>query len=408
MPVSAVIKRVGTLAVAALLLVYIAYQGYQIVMSPLTTETVTRATAYQTLEATGVVFRDETVITQTANGYLFYTVTNGDRVAKQGKIADVFASESDALAQQQLDTLDAELEALSTINAQGTTNRANLSAINQQLNQTWAELASAARKNEISGIADLRSRMLTLFNKQQITIGRVENFDSQLAALKAQRAALAKSFKAAVSGITAPAAGYFIGEMDGYEELCGTKNVTSLTVEKLRAVIDGEAPTAAAGIGKVVEDYEWYLACVLPLAQASMVKTGAQLEVRMPFVSNDVITMQVVAVNKDTDGNAVLVLQCTQMNQALSTARIEQVEIRLQQYDGIRIPDSALYFNDSQDPGVYVQAGNVLSFRRVRVLYHDANDNYSVCEITDDSDYAQLYDKMVVKGENLYDGKLVR
>ncbi len=408
MPMSAAIKRVGAIAVAALLLIYIAYQGYQIVASPLTTETVTRATAYQTLEATGVVYRDETVITQTANGYLFYTVANGDRVSKYGKIADVFASESDALAQQQLEALDAELESLSSINAQGTANRANLAAINQQLNQTWTDLSSTARKNEIAGMSALRSRLLTLLNKQQITIGRVENFDGQLAALRSQRAELAKSFKAATSGITSPAAGYFIGEMDGYEKLCGTKGVTSLTVEQLRAVVEGAAPTAETGIGKVVEDYEWYLACVLPLAQASTVKMGTQLEVCMPFVSSEVMSMQVVAVNKDTDGNAVLVLQCTQMSQALSTARIEQVEIRLQQYDGIRIPDSALYFNDSQEPGVYVQAGNVLSFRRVRVLYHDANDKYSVCEITDDSSYAQLYDKMVVKGEKLYDGKLVR
>lgn len=367
-----------------------------------------RATAYQTLEATGVVYRDEMVITQTAGGYLFYTVTNGDRVAKQGKIADVFASESDALAQQQLDALDAELESLASINAQGTSNRANLAAINQQLNQTWQKLTSAARKNEITGIASLRSRLLTLLNKQQITVGRVENFDEQLAALRAQRTALAKSFKAASSGITAPVAGYFIGEMDGYESLCATKGVTSLTVAQVQKLLNEAAPTAPTGIGKVVEDYEWYLACVLPLEQAATVKMGAQLEVRMPFVSSEVIPMQVVAINKDTDGNAALVLQCTQMNQALSTARIEQVEIRLQQYDGIRIPDSALYFNEDQDPGVYVQAGNVLAFRRVRVLYHDANEKYSVCEITEDKKYAQLYDKIVVKGEKLYDGKLVR
>ncbi len=403
-----IVKRVLAFAAAALLLVYIGYQGYMILVTPIKTETVFRATAYQTLETKGIVYRDETVLTESPKGYLFYTVQNGGRVSRRGKIADVFASQQDALKQQELDRLDEEIASLSSINAQGISNRANLTAINQQIGDTWLSVTASAQAKEIVDMQSLRARLQTLLNKQQLTIGRVANFDERLNALRAERKSLAASFQAATSRVNAPVAGYFISQLDGYENLCGTKGVTDLTVGKVQDVLGTTPPSAPAGIGKIVEDYEWYLACVLPIAQAAELKVDALLEVRMPFVTSEVIPMQVEAINKDTTGNAALVLKCTRMDQALSTARVEQVEIRLQQFNGIRIPDSAIHFNEQQDPGVYVQAGNVLDFRRIRVLHHDAAESYTVCEITDEKGYAKLYDKIVVKGEDLYDGKLVR
>lgn len=403
-----IVKRMLVIAAALLLFVYVGYQAYMIFRPKLQTETIDRVTAYQTLETDGIVFRDETVITEQPNGYLFYSAENGSRVSRGGKIADVFASEKDALAQQELNRLDADIASLASINAQGTSNRANLSTINQQIDETWLDITTAAQSTAFDGMEDYHSRLLTLLNKQQITIGRVENFDERLSAMRAERKTLAASFQAATGKVTAPVAGYFIGDLDGYEGYLDIGDAAGLSVAEVQQALAYTPQSVSAGIGKIVGDYEWYLACVLPLSQAAELKTGATMEVRMPFVSSDAIPMQVASINKDTEGNAALILKCTHMDQALSTVRVEKIEIRLKQYDGIRIPDEAIHFNDQQEQGVYVQVGNVLAFRRIRVLYHDANDRFSVCEVTDESGYAQLYDKIAVKGEDLYDGKLVR
>lgn len=405
---STVLKRVAVIAAALLLLVYIGFQVYMAAVTPISTETVGRATAYETLEATGMVFRDESVLEEAkAGGYLFYTVHNGGRVSKGGTIADRYASQADALAEQELEALDAEIADLKSINAQGTTNRAGLNAINQQINATWQAIATAGQTGSLESIGELRARLLSLLNKQQITIGRVENFDERLAALEKERAALAKSFRPSGGKVTSPVAGYFISHLDGYETYCTTKNVSDMTVEKLHEAFDYK-PTVPSGIGKVVGNYEWYLACELSIEQAAELKAGALIEVEMPLVTSEAISMTVTAVNKDGNGRAVLVLQCTQMNPALSIARVEQIRIRLKQHEGVRIPDKAIYFNEEQEPGAYVQTGNTLTFRRIRVLHHDTVDKFSVCELTEEAGYVRLYDKIVVKGEDLYDGKLVR
>lgn len=403
-----VAKRILAIAAAALLLVYVGVQGYLILVSPLETETIVRATGYQTVETTGVVYRTETVIAEKPEGYLFYTIPNGGRVSRHGTIADVYASEGDALRQQRLNTLDEEIKALESINAQGTSNRVNLSTINQQINEVWLSIANEAQSPIFSNMDALHTRLLQLLNKKQLTIGRVENFNERLNTLREERKKLAGTFHPASSSVSSPAAGYFISQLDGYETVCVAEDVTQLTTKDVEAALAYQPQVEQTGIGKIVGDYEWYLACKVPLSKAAALKVGAQLEIKMPFVSGDAIPMTLAAINKSTDDTAALIFKCTNMSQELSTIRVEQVEIRLQEYNGIRIPDDAIQFNERQEPGVYVQVGNVLAFRRVRVLHHDEKNKISVCEILDDKTYAQLYDKMVIKGEDLYDGKLVK
>ena len=403
-----IVKRILAIAAAALLLIYVGVQGYLILVSPLETETILRATGYETVETVGVIYRTETVIEDKPEGYLYYTIPNGGRVSKQGTIAEVYLTEGDALRQQELNVLDEEIKALESINAQGTSNRVNFSTINQQINEVWLSIANKAQGTTFEEMDKLHTRLLELLNKKQLTIGRVENFNERLTALREERKELAGTFEPAGDRVSSPAAGYFISQLDGYEDICVADDVTKLTTKDIQAVIDYKPVAGENGIGKIVGDYEWYLACTVPLSKAAALKIGGQLEVKMPFVSGDAIPMTLAAINKNTDDTAALIFQCTNMSQELSTVRVEQIEIRLKEYNGIRIPDESIHFNEKQEPGVYVQAGNVLAFRRIRVLHHDEKNKISVCEISKDKTYAQLYDKMVVKGEDLYDGKLVK
>lgn len=163
------VKRMITVLVALFLLVYVGFQAYQILNTSIEVETVGSYKVYETIEAQGLAIRNETVIRQESDGYLFYTTENGGRVAKDGAIARVFPTENDAFSQQQLDLLDAEIETLRAINAQGTSNRANLSSINKQLNNAWLAVVESAQSPSFITMPELRADLLALINKQQIT-----------------------------------------------------------------------------------------------------------------------------------------------------------------------------------------------------------------------------------------------
>ena len=364
------LKRLITVLVSLFLLVYVGFQAYQILNTTIEVETVGSYKVYETIETKGVAIRNETVVSQGADGYLFYTTENGGRVAKDGTIARVFPSENDAFSQQQLDLLDEEIETLRAINAQGTSNRANLSGINKQLNRAWLSAVEGAQSPSFLNMPELRADLLALLNRQQITIGRVENFNDRLAALTSARDTLAGSFSKSTSEIRSPIAGYFVSRIDGYEASLTADKAADLTPEEVGKALAGSTAGTASGIGKVVGDYDWYLACVLPVEQAAQMKEGAELTVRLPFVLNQAIPVRVAATNKDRAGQVAVIFECSQMSKELSSIRIEQVQIQLKEYEGLRVPDEAIQFNDKQESGVYVRVGNALSFKRIKVLYH--------------------------------------
>lgn len=71
---NAFVKRLLTVLGALFLLVYVGYQGYQVLYSPIRTETVYSQSMYETVDTRGFTVRNETPITGSASGYLFYSV----------------------------------------------------------------------------------------------------------------------------------------------------------------------------------------------------------------------------------------------------------------------------------------------------------------------------------------------
>ncbi len=402
------VKRLVTVLVALVLLIYVGFQAYQIINTTIEVETVNSYKVYDTVDVEGITIRNETVISQKVDGYIFYTTADGGRVAKDGTIAQIYPTENDALMQQQLDLLDREIADLKAINDQGTSNRANLSSINKQLNETWLSLIRASQESSYTQLQDIQTRLLSLLNKQQITIGKVDDFTDQLAALNQERESLAGSFTSSTAQISSPVAGYFVSRADGYESVLTVDHVLDLSPEEIENAMNAAPAIPENSVGKVVGDYEWYMACVVPVEQAAEMKQGAQLTLRLPFVTNQTIPVEVMATNRNKEGKVAVIFKCANMSQELSSIRREQVQIQIKEYSGLRVPDSALQFNDQQETGVYVRVGNALTFKKVKVLYHSENDRYSICEITDEDGYLQLYDSIVVGGKNLYDGKIIR
>ena len=404
---NAFVKRLLTVLGALFLLVYVGYQGYQVLYSPIRTETVYSQSMYETVDTRGFTVRNETPITGSASGYLFYSVENGGRVAKNGTIAQIYPSEADALAQQQLAALDTEIALLKSIQEQGTENRANLDLIEKQLTQSVSSLVSKAHSSSFEGLGDLRSELLSLFNQQQIITGKVQNFDDRIAQLTAQRGTLAGSFKAATGQVKSPVAGYFVGGLDGYEDTLDFDKVETLTTEDINNALNAQPASVPTGaVGKIVGDYEWYVACNVPATYVSSFGKGASLTIRLPFVSDEEIPVKVAACNRDRNGQMAVIFRCENMSKELSSLRMEDVQIQLVKHTGLRVPKEAIVTNEAFETGVYIRVGNTVVFRKIEQEYN-ADPTYSLCRQVDKEGYLKLYDDVILGGKGLYDGKII-
>jgi hypothetical protein len=104
------LKRLGIITLAVFLLVYVGYQIFLVLYSNVTVETVSAYSVYDTVETQAIAIRNETQVeADVGNNYLFYTLQNGNRVSKNGAVAQLYADEETAGLQEQLVLLDEEI-----------------------------------------------------------------------------------------------------------------------------------------------------------------------------------------------------------------------------------------------------------------------------------------------------------
>ena len=81
------------------------------------------------------------------------------------------------------------------------------------------------------------------------------------------------------------------------------------------------------------------------------------------------------------------------------------------QYEGLKVSKKALRFIEdkegNQQQGVYVVIGMQMDFVPVKILYF--GEDFVICEkqTSNEQRVRKLYDNVIVKGRNLYDGKII-
>ena len=91
-------KKIGTIALSLLLLAYVGYQVYKSTFTGVKTETAELYHVADTIATTGFAIREETVVTSDLGSAIKFSNQEGEKVAKGGTIAQVYAKMEDVSA----------------------------------------------------------------------------------------------------------------------------------------------------------------------------------------------------------------------------------------------------------------------------------------------------------------------
>lgn len=401
------IQTLITLLICAVLLFYVGYQAYRSVFADVDTELAVMHSVYETIDAEGLVYRTETLIPSANSGYPYFAIGNGTRVAKNSVIASVYGDKDSGRIKQQIEEIDAQINALSVIEADGASGRLSLDNVNSA---TRSAIYDLIRNNDHGTLSDMDSAqfdILSLLSKKQLVTGKSVDFSKKIKQLQREKKLLESEYRSPKSKIYAPVAGYFADHTDGFEKLLKTSELEKLSVNKLQSYFDMEAKENEKSCGKIVSGYEWFMACILPDHYYNVLGVGKSLSLRMSLVMEEAVPATVYACNKDGSGNMVVVFRCDYMSVELSTIRRESVQIQLVEHNGLKVPKRAIIIDENQQAGVYVRSGNVVSFRKIEQVYSEPAE-YSVCAVVDEEGYLRMYDDIIVGGKDLYDGKIIR
>ncbi len=412
-------KRKILIGIAAFVLVFfLGYQLYASLYNPVSTEIVTLYTDVDGIDVTGVLIRDETVIQKSGNGTLHFEVGDSERVAKNGVIANVYSSQAQSIAASRIREVQTEIDSIKQIAEYNNLEATDINLINTKIYENLNTIIATCNTGHYGGLKSDKAELLNLINRKQIATGETVDFSEQLSDLESELATLKAQAGTPKSKITADESGYFMSTVDGYESILKSDDLAKITPEFL----DNLKPAAVdedATLGKIVADYKWYIAADVSINDSLSFKKGDKLTVKTFLKSNKEISVTVDRVNMSANQDrAVVILCCQEMSAELSSLRSGPMTIIKKTYDGLKINSKALRTKNVQviengqtktasQTGVYVLNGMTLEFVPVEILYANDKEGFVICRQEMEDGKLQLYDEIIVKGKNMYDGKII-
>lgn len=419
-----VLNKLVMLVLAAAVVVYLAVRAWDSFTNPLTTVFSYRYAVSDTVEATGFLVRQETVIPSTG-GTVERLPNEGERVARGETVAILYQSAAALDRRQAIQRLELELEQLRySLRRDGAAQ--DSAQLSEQVLETMVALRAAVASGSLTDLEDQAMNLRSLVYQREYTYGEAgstETLEAAIQAREADLAALSGQSAADTTRVTAAQAGIFSGVVDGYETLLTPELLPTLTSSDLDVLVRQGAQSDDSAVGKLITDATWYFACALPEQDAARVYEGLRIPVRFSRDWSGEVEMTVESMGEPENGRVPVVFSTNRFLSDTTLLRRQTVELIFDTVEGIRIPKRAVRVEPRTeiDPeteaaitrqvtGVYAVVGAQAEFKPVTVLLEEEDYCLVRAEPPADAERKILRagDEIIISARDLFDGKVVR
>ncbi len=411
-------QRILLVLASFFILFYVGYQIYRYLHSGYKTEVAYTYTVEQTTRVTGIVLRKELLLEEEIkDGVASYTVNDGTKVSYSSLIAEVYGSQEDVDNVKILRELENQAALLKQAQDPGTTSFVQTDVLNKQISSALNTVISSVDHQAFYNLKENADSLLTLMNTKQIATGKQADFSEALEKINAEAEYYRNQIADRVQNATkiiAPRPGYFIRNIDGYENCLDLNNLDQLTPEQIQDLKPKSTKEYQNRVGKLMIDHNWYYAVVIPTKDLELYQEGASVTVDFNISGLDPVPMTIQTVNHEKDSEqAVVVFHCNYINEYLVNLRVTSADVDVRSFTGLRVSNSALRFDGIQE-GVYIIIGDKLLFRPVTVFYEGVG--FSLCREYDPKYETstgayrglQQYDQVVIEGTQMYNEKRIK
>ncbi len=396
--------RIVELIVVLAVAVFVGYQFFASYYYAITTESAFYFEYSEGVELYGTIIRNEHTLDMSRGGTLHYIVSDGERVAKGGVIAEVYSDDKASAAATRVAEIDKQLSAIEEIEGYNNVSAVDMNTVSSKAQKNLDDFLYITSSGRFGSAADLKGELLNSLIRKQVATGESSDFSAVKNSLNSEKAELISVMGSPKSKYTADYSGYFVSAADGLEEALSTEDLTVFTPEYMESVVKDSVSNETA-TGKIVSDYEWYIATTISLSDSVFYKNGESVKLKIHSANQTVnATVRQVNFSKDKD-TATVVFSSSEMSGELALVRSSSITVIKNEYGGLRVSRKAIRNSDGVT-GVYVISGLEVKFVAAEIIY--SNEEYVICKLnTSDEEKLRLYDEVVVKGRGLYDGKII-
>lgn len=392
--------------------VYLFHDAVRVNRDSYDTETADEVIEQEKLDLKAFIVRDEEYIDQKTTGTVVPLIKDGMRVASGDAVARVCGTTEDAANMSALLDAKESLARYQELSEQTELNALDMEKLNKDIDSSFTELIEASGKGDFSNVSQNIEELENKLASKQIlkdgTIDLTAKFNELGAKIKSL-----ESKKISSSDVLAPLSGYYISNLDGYENAIDYDKICDLTVGEAEKLFDKKPDDVTGRMGKIVGSYKWYLVTVMDSKYSLLMAEGDTMKINMPYYGFKDVEVRVEKISTTQNNKVAVAFSCNRMNETYANMRAEDIEIVFKEYKGYKVNSSSIR-REKDEKGneidiVYILRGDIMNARKIEIIY-DAGDYVLVSEETEASNgYRPIkrYDEVIVKGRNLSDGKSI-
>ena len=212
----------------------------------------------------GVAVRDEFVLENDLYNRenLKYFLNDGERIAKNGTIAEIYADPKTAKANYKIENLNKEIETLEKLNLSRYNISNGINFVNEQINDEITNLLTFLYDKNVSESQNSIQNISYLLNERQIVLGQDVDFQSRICTLNKEKEKLLKSDLKNIDVLKSPEAGVFMAAVDGLESKIDYKSVLNSDFNDLNFEdfdLNSNKKNNSSIFGKIIKSETWYI-----------------------------------------------------------------------------------------------------------------------------------------------------
>ena len=381
------------------------------------TATLYTYTAEERVASRGYFFRDETVLTQKSET-AEVLCAEGEKVGKGDVVVRIYSSEEDYKVQKQLDEAQAELHSLNYILSR-TGEAGDTMELDEEIVDTFTSLQSMASSGRLTDLRNETNELRSLIFRRDYTYNGADTLNQRIAEAQAKVDQLSAQVGASYESVSAPEAGLYSEQVDGYEGIMTLDALSGITPSGLTELASAPSAVDETELGKIITNTGWYFACNLSTADTKNIRTDSTVNLRFAD-SARTYKAEVAYISEEENGMVTVVFSAKDYAPQLAGFRNQTVEIITGTVTGFRVPKRSVRVDDQGQLGIYRISGAQAQWVPVKILWEE--EEYYVIEqapkLDEEGKPAEQsqYEKaarlregntVIVTGDNLYDGKVV-
>lgn len=321
-------------------IIFFIYQIARLAINPTDSFLVEYGKVSQEESLIGYVIRDEKLVQTPGNENKLVQIKNeGDRVSV-GEAVFRYEATNEQELNEQIEALNNEIQ--TAMEGQTEIFSSDIKALE---NQIATKIEGIQNKNSIQEIKEYKTDINGYITKKAKISGELSPSGSYINNLINERTNIENQLKSSSQYENAPIGGIVSYRVDGLEETLTPQNFESLNTEMLTNLdlITGQIVTTSEKTGKIINNFECYIAVSTNTNEAKNASVGDNAKIRLS--TNEEIPVEIEYI-KDEGDTRLIVLKMTQGIEYLTNYRKISLEIIWWEREGLRVPNSSIIYEN--------------------------------------------------------------